>query len=167
MVRNVKHGKYISVLVLASITVLSACGGGGSSAFDPQNKAPLSGNWQFTTFQTDGTFLGGMQGGFLLQKNGSVSGQVAYSISSPSTTGGNPTLCNSGSATINGTISGQNVNLTAVAATQTFTLTGTLSSDGLTLNGTYSSTAGAGPARCASPADRSDACHSSGGIPRG
>ncbi len=86
----------------------------------------------------DGSFLGGLQGGFLLQNSGSVTGAAVYSVSLPLLA----FPCNSGSAPITGTISGQTVTLTAVAGTQTFTLTGMLSSDGSTMVGTYKSTAG-------------------------
>jgi len=122
--------------------MLSACGGGSAST-GPQPSGSLSGNWQFTMApQTDGnphdpTFTGGLLGGFLLQNNSSASGQTVYTVTS-STTG----VCNSGSAPVAVTISGQNVTLTEVAGTQTFTLTGTLSSDGSTMMGTYTSTAG-------------------------
>jgi hypothetical protein len=125
------------------IMTLSACGGGGASV-DPPPSAGLSGNWQFTmALQTDGTnpitFSGGLQGGFLLQNNNSITGQLVYSItSSISSTG----PCNSGSAPVTVMINGPNVTITEVAATQTFTLTGTLSSDGSTMMGTYNSTAG-------------------------
>jgi hypothetical protein len=100
----------------------------------------LSGNWQFTMAPPgDGSFLGGIEGGFLLQNNdGLVNGGATYAVSLP----GLLIPCNSGSATVTGTISGQTVNLTAVAGTQTFTLTGTLSLVGETMSGTYSSTAG-------------------------
>ncbi|MGA9354780.1 MAG: Ig-like domain repeat protein [Terriglobales bacterium] len=94
--------------------------------------------------QTDGnpadpTFVGGLQGGFFLQSNGSVTGQTVYSIASSTSITG---ACNSGSAPVTVTISGQNVTLTEVAGTQTFTLTGTLASNGSTMMGTYTSTAG-------------------------
>jgi hypothetical protein len=85
-----------------------------------------------------------MQGGFLLQNNGSPTGQIAYSIFLPPQAGGTPTLCSSGSATITGTFQGLTVTLTAIAGAQTFTLTGTLSSDGTTMAGTYNSTDGQG-----------------------
>lgn len=126
-------------LLLFGISLLSACGG-GSSTVNP-NGAPLSGNWQFT-FTANPSFLGGLQGGFLLQDKGSVNGAAVYSVSLPGTNGGVPTLCNSGSAQITGTISGQNVTLTAAAAGQIYTLTGGLSSDGTTITGTYTSTDG-------------------------
>lgn len=128
------------LVALASAALLSACGGGGSSSTSTTD-GPLSGNWQFTTFSTDGTFLGGLQGGFLLQKNGAVAGQMVYTISLPPSGGNvNPTLCSSGSAQVTGTVSGQSVSLTAVAGAQTFTFTGSLS--GSTMTGTYGSTAG-------------------------
>ena len=141
--------KGLLFLLLAGTIVLSACGGGTSG--DSQNSVSLSGNWQFTVANPpDGSFLGGLQGGFLLQNNGSVTGGAAYAVSLPQLS----TPCNSGSAAITGTISGQNVTLTAIAGTQTFTFTGTLSLDGSTvvdpgggtvqsvMVGTYSSTAG-------------------------
>jgi len=94
--------------------------------------------------QTDGnpgdpTFSGGLQGGFLLQSNGLVTGQTVYSVTSSTSQTG---ACNSGSAPISVMISGQDVTITEVAGTQTYTLTGTLSSDGSTMLGTYTSTAG-------------------------
>ncbi len=128
------------VLLLAGTTMLSACGGGTSGSAS-QIPATLSANWQFTVANpADGSFSGGLQGGFLVQKNGTVTGAVAYSVWLP--TKPNPTVCNSGSATINGTISGQSVTLTANAGSQTFAFTGTLSLDGLSVAGTYTSTAG-------------------------
>jgi hypothetical protein len=127
--------------LLGAVMVLSGCGGGSSQM---QTLPPLtSGNWQFNQANPpDQSFQGGLQGGFLSEKNGSLTGTVAYFVSLPSQTGGPATVCSTGSAPITGTISGQNVSLTAVAGTQTFTFTGTLSPDGLTLTGTYDSTAG-------------------------
>ena len=132
----------VATTAITIAMMLSACGGGSAST-GPQPSGSLSGNWQFTMApQTDGnphdpTFTGGLLGGFLLQNNSSASGQTVYTVTS-STTG----VCNSGSAPVAVTISGQNVTLTEVAGTQTFTLTGTLSSDGSTMMGTYTSTAG-------------------------
>jgi hypothetical protein len=132
-------------VLLASLMVLSACGGGGAST-QSQSNGSLAGNWQFTmTAPPDNSFQGGMQGGFLLLSKGSVTGGITYSVLlPPSQPGGVPTLCNSGSAPVTGSLNGQNVTLTAVAGTQTFTLTGTLSADGSTILGTYSSTDGQG-----------------------
>ena len=118
--------------------MLSACGGGNPSS-GSHNTLTLSSNWQFTMGPPpDGSFLGGLQGGFLLQNSGAVTGAATYSVSLPLLT----FPCNSGSGAITGTISGQTVTLTAVAGTQTFALTGMLSSDGSTMVGTYTSTAG-------------------------
>jgi hypothetical protein len=136
---GVGQRKCLLILLLAGVMTLSACGGGSNNS---QTVAPsLSGNWQFTMAAPgDGSFSGGLQGGFISQASGSsVTGAVAYSVALP---GSPPSVCNSGSAAVTGTISGQNVNLAAVAGTQTFTLTGTLSLDGSTIVGTYSSTAG-------------------------
>jgi hypothetical protein len=131
--------KSLALLLLAGTMMLSACGSGSSSSAS-QIPLTLAGNWQFTMAPpSDGSFLGGLQGGFLLQNNGSVTGAATYSVSLPNFL----IPCNTGSAAITGTISGQNIKtLVAVAGTQTFTLTGTLSLDGLTMAGTYHSTAG-------------------------
>ena len=124
---------------------LSACGGGGSGSGSAQQSGALSGNWQFTMApQTDGnpsdpTFTGGMLGGFLLDGNGSVTGQTVYSVTSSTSLTG---ACNSGSAPVSITVSGQDVTITQIAGTQTFTLKGTLSSDNSSMSGTYTSTAG-------------------------
>jgi hypothetical protein len=131
------------LFVLASLMVWSACGGNTSS--QSQNSAPIAGNWQFTmATPSDDSFQGGMQGGFLLQNNESVTGQLVYAISLPAQSGGSPTLCNAGSAAVTGTISGPDVTLTAVATPQTFTFTGSLSANGSTMMGTYTSTDGQG-----------------------
>jgi len=135
-----------SLLVLLSITLvgLSACGGGGSSSNGLQSAA-LSGNWQFAmTPPGDGSYVGGLQGGFLLQTSGSVSGSAVFSIALPQPPPSSPVVCSSGSAPITGTLSGQNITLTASAGNVTFTLTGTLSSNNSTMSGTYASTAGIG-----------------------
>jgi hypothetical protein len=132
------YEKILWILMLAGTLTLAACGGNSSA---PQNTGSLSGNWQFTVANpSDQSFIGGLQGGFLQQANGSVTGAAVYAISLPGQNGGNPTVCNSGSAPITGTITGQNVTLTAVAGTQTFTFTGTLSMDGSTMVGSYAST---------------------------
>jgi hypothetical protein len=109
----------------------------------------LSGNWQFTMTSSDPNYPSsaqyGLQGGFLLQNKGSVTGQAVYSIALDQTQNGLQVVCNSGSATITqGTISGQTVTLTVVAGTSsnntTFMLTGTLSStaNGLAISGVSS-----------------------------
>jgi hypothetical protein len=136
--------KVLWVFSLGGVLVLSACGGGKSTS-QSQNSGPLAGNWQFTMASpADNSFVGGMRGGFLQQNKGSMNGEVVYSIDLPQGSGVPPILCNSGSAPVTGTVSGQSVTLTAIAGTQTFTLTGTLSADGSTMMGTYASTDGKG-----------------------
>ena len=152
------RGKCIWVLFVAGL-LLSGCGGGSSSS-SAQNGGPLSGNWQFTLAPpADNSFVGtaspscptpsGMptplcSGGFLQQNNGAIKGGLGYSISLPPVDGGAPTICNSGSAPVAGTINGQTVTLSAVAGPQTFSLNGTLSADGSTMAGTYNTTDGKG-----------------------
>jgi hypothetical protein len=129
-------------LLLLGLVGLSGCGGNSGSGDGPP-ATQLSGNWQFTMqAPPDNSYVGGLQGGFVLQKGGAVTGAAVFSIALPQPPPTPPTVCSSGSATISGTISGQNVNLTAIAGNQTFTLTGALSSNNSTLTGTYSSTAG-------------------------
>ena len=132
------------ILAMALMTLLSCSGGSG---LDPsQGSGQLAGNWQFTmTPPADNSFLGGVQGGFLVQNNQSLSGQVTYAVYlPPASTGAAATLCNSGTASVTGNMSGGVVTLTVVAGPQTFTLAGTLSASGTTLIGTYSSTANKG-----------------------
>ncbi|MGB9489907.1 MAG: hypothetical protein WCA92_05510, partial [Terriglobales bacterium] len=127
--------------LLATAMMLSGCG--GASGGGSQQSATLSGNWQFAVAAPlDGSFSGGLQGGFLLQNSGSITGAAVYSVSAANIQPPLANPCNSGSASITGTITGQNVALTAVAGTQTFTFTGTLNSGGSTMSGTYASTAG-------------------------
>lgn len=137
--------KSLLLALLAAAMMLSACGGGTSGG--SQENVTLSGNWQFTMSpQIDSNgqaaFLGGLQGGFMVQNGGAATGAANYAVSLPQL----PYPCNSGSAAITGTVgSGQNVALTAIAGTQTFILTGTLSLDGSTMMGTYTSTGGTAP----------------------
>jgi hypothetical protein len=128
---------YLTALFLAGtlMITLSACGGGAS---DPPQSTSLAGNWQFSLTNTsDLTATSGLQGGFILQNNQSVSGGVVYINTLANSVQG---PCSSGSTPITGSINGQSVILTAVAGTQTFTLTGTVS--GSTMTGTYTATAG-------------------------
>ena len=137
------------LVILAGTLALSGCGSSNSSS-TAQYNATLAGNWQFTVASPpDGSFIGGLQGGFLQQSSGAVQGTAAYAVSLSQLL----IPCSTGSAMITGTVSGENVTLTAVAGTQTFTLTGTLSLNGTpvlgstafvgeTMSGTYSSTAG-------------------------
>ena len=137
--------KSLAMVMFAGMLVLSACGGGSSSSSQNAAASPLSGNWQFTlTAPQDNSFVGGVQGGFLLQNNGNVNGAVVYSVALPQPPPAPPVVCNSGSAPIIGTISGGSVTFTTTAGAQTFTLTGTLSGDGKTMSGSYTTTDGKG-----------------------
>ena len=138
------------VMLAAMMSALVGCGGSTSQT---SSSGQVSGNWQFAlTPPSDNSFSGGLQGGFLLQQGSSINGQVGFSISLPSSNGGAPVVCNSGTASVTGNLSGQTVNLTASIgtldqngnpATQTFTLSGQLSSNGSTIpTGSYSTTAG-------------------------
>ena len=149
------RGEYVKgllLLLLAGTMTLVACGSSGTSSGGSKIPITLSGNWQFTMAEQlnpdpNGlSFVGGLQGGFLLQNNSAVAGTATYSFSpAPSAIDPDPIVCNSGPAALTGTISGQSVSLTAVANNQTLlTLTGTLSPDGLTMAGSYTSTNGAG-----------------------
>ena len=152
--RGVKSGL---LFLWASLIVWSGCGGSSPSGNQLQASGQLAGNWQFTMASpSDGSFQGNpsspcatpttspvCSGGFLLtDNNGAVTGQITYAILLPGQNGGAPTLCNSGSAPVTGTVSDQDVTLTAVEGNQTFTLTGVLS--GNTMMGTYASTDGKG-----------------------
>jgi hypothetical protein len=152
------EGKSLLLLLLTSLIVLSGCGG-SSSSNQVQGSGQLTGNWQFSIASPpDGSFQGSASpsspcatpttsplcsGGFLLtDNNGAVTGQITYAIFLPAQSGGSPTICNSGSTPVTGTVSGQNVTLTAVEGKQTYTLSGVL--NGTTMMGTYTSTDGKG-----------------------
>jgi hypothetical protein len=136
-----------SILTISILTMLLAACSGKNTSSVSQPDAALQGNWQFTMApQTDGNpgdpaFSGGLLGGFLLETDGSITGQTVYSVTSSTAVPGIG-ACNSGSAPVNVTLNGQNVTIAETAGTQTFTLTGTLSSNGLQMTGTYQSTAG-------------------------
>ena len=126
-----------SLLVVAATLTAAGCAN-GSSHGGANSIATLSGNWQFTLQSpTDQSFVGGLQGGFLLQKSGSISGSAVYALSQLPQSGGTPVVCNGGSAPITGKMDGQNVTLTALAGSQTYVLTGALSADASTMTGTY------------------------------
>jgi hypothetical protein len=149
--------KSLLLFLVASLIVLSACGG-SSSSNQLQSSGQLAGNWQFSIASPpDGSFQGSpsspcatpttsplCSGGFLLtDNNGAVTGQITYAVFLPPGQGTSaPTLCNGGSTPVTGTVSGQNVTLTAVEGKQTYTLTGVL--NGTTMMGTYTSTDGKG-----------------------
>ncbi len=130
------RGKGLWILPLAAMllmTMLSACGSGAKPP------GPLLGNWQFSMDSpTDSSgntlFAGGLQGGFLQQQNGAVTGSVFYLVSQLSGGVWAPCANGTGTATIAGTISDYTVTL---SDGQNFNLTGTVSLDGSTMSGTY------------------------------
>jgi hypothetical protein len=129
----------MSATLLVTTMFLLACGSSNNLGNEQNSNQTLVGNWQFTMAPPpDGSFVGGLQGGFLLQANNAITGSAAYAVLLPLL----PYPCNSGSSQVSGTKSGQGVSLTAVAGSQTFTLNGTLSFDGSTIAGLYASTAG-------------------------
>jgi hypothetical protein len=135
-----------TTLLLAYTIMLSACG--GSSDSSTSQTSPLSGNWQFTMTSPDPNYPTGtqygLQGGFLVGSNGTVSGQALYSVAFDQLVNGLPVVCDGGSATLSGTVNGQTVTLTVVAGMETFQLTGTLSSNGSSIqNGQFTTTGGA------------------------
>jgi len=144
------------LLWLAMTLMFSACGGNSSSS-SSQQKVAMSGNWQFSMTPADPNYPAsaqyGLQGGFLLQANGKISGQVVYTIASNQLQNGLPVVCDSGSALVTGTVSGQNVTLSAAAGSQTFSLTGTLGSNGSITNGQFTTPGGiVAGAVCGAPA---------------
>jgi hypothetical protein len=145
-------GLCLFALVIVAFTT-SSCGG-GSSLGPPPSGPQVAGNWQFTLTTSGTSFAASpLEGGFLLEQNGSITGQIQVSILLPSTSGGANTNCNSGIATVTGTMSGQSVNLTAIIGSldqsgnptsQTVALSGgALSANNSSMqNGTYSITSG-------------------------
>src|SRR5271166_6619458 len=145
---------WILPLAAAMAMILSFSSCGGTSSGGQQATATLAGNWQFTMVNPDPNYpqptpgvpvLYGLQGGFLLQNNGVTTGQAVYSVEGQTKPNQQWDVCGSGTATVTAaSISGQTVNLTFVAGTQTYTLqNGTLSSDGSRIDGGYyTSTAG-------------------------
>lgn len=147
-------GLCLLLLIIVGVTTTSC--GGGSSIDAAQSSPQVGGNWQFA-MSTNGTSFSAspLHGGFLLQQNGSITGQIELLISLTSHNGGLPIICNGGTATVTGTLSGQSVNLTATYGaldsggspiSQTIRLSGgTLSADNSSIqNGAYSVTAGWG-----------------------
>ena len=138
-----RHTAVSLAFLCALMLLMLGCSSSRSSP--PAGTGQLAGNWQFAmTPPSDGSFLGGIQGGFLLQNGTTVTGAVVYSVQLPGQNGGAPTICSSGSGPVTGSIQGQNVALTVTAGPQTFTLNGGLSTSGSTIIGTYTSTDGQG-----------------------
>ena len=123
---------FAAALFIAGILTLASCGRGSSGPVNNPIPLALTGNWQFTVSDpSDGSFTGGIQGGFLVQAGTSATGGATYSVALPG-----PTVCSSGSANVTATLNGQDVTLTAIAGTETFSFAGTMSIDGATMGGT-------------------------------
>ena len=131
-------------LIVVCTLVLSACG--GSSKTSSSTAGTFSGNWRFAMTSPDPNYPAGtqygLQGGFIVQGSGTVSGQALYSVAFDQIVNGLPVVCDSGAATISGTISGGTVTFTAVTGVETFQLTGTLSADGSSITNGQFTTAG-------------------------
>ena len=138
---SVEYFAYL--LLVASAILFFSCGGTTPSSSQPNTS--FSGNWQFSMTNPDTSYpletAYGLQGGFVIQENGSVKGEVVYSISGTSQVNGSWTVCDSGGASINGTVNGQTLSFTATAGSQTFTFQGTLSS-AQAAGGTFSTSGG-------------------------
>src|SRR5580658_9529003 len=75
-------GLCLFVLIIVVFTTLSC--GGGSSLAPSQSGQQVVGNWQFTLTTTGTSFAASpLEGGFLLQQNGSITGQIEFSILLP------------------------------------------------------------------------------------
>src|SRR5277367_4488417 len=74
----------LCILLFATLIItLSSCGGGGGSSA-AQDPPQIAGNWQFTMTTDGDSFIDSpLQGGFLLQKNGAITGQIGFSIVLP------------------------------------------------------------------------------------
>ncbi|MGA7078308.1 MAG: hypothetical protein WBQ43_03860 [Terriglobales bacterium] len=134
-----------TIIIIAIALTLAACGGSTSGGSQPSGT--LSGDWQFTTWANPAGQSGGLEGGFLLESNGSVTGQFVYSVTS---SGYDLGPCNAGTATITSESGSGPLTVAAGAQSptpsgqgQTYTLTinPALSSNGL-IGGTYTATAG-------------------------
>lgn len=133
------------LLAVCALALLSACGGSGSGT--QSGSGEISGNWQFNMSNPDPSYPAppaqyGLQGGFLLQNGSSVTGQAVYSISGVTLANNQYAVCDSGTAQITGSISGQTVMLTAAAASQTISVQGTLGSDGSISEATFTTPGG-------------------------
>src|SRR5262245_60771718 len=114
-------------LALSSLTLLSACGGGGSPKADVTGaNVNIGGNWQMQLQQVSPPSPAiKTEAGFLMQSGDSLSGSVLLSAD---------TLC-PGLGALQGKVSGSNVAITVTQIAQTVTLTGTASPDGSTMSG--------------------------------
>lgn len=131
--------QFAMIALLLATVCITGCGTTVSAPPSSVVTPSLNGNWQFLMAPpSDGSFSGGLEGGFLTQSGMSGSGSINYAVTVPP----NATPCNSGAATVTGTVNGENVSLTVTAGSQVFTLAGAISFDGTSMTGTYTSSAG-------------------------
>src|SRR5262249_37081581 len=92
---------------LGCLLFLVGCASTSPNSQSGDPPSPLAGNWKFAmAAPSDGSFLGGLQGGFLSRNGKNVNGSSVYAMWVESSQ-----FCSSGSAPITGMIEGQNVKL--------------------------------------------------------
>jgi hypothetical protein len=114
----------VAIPVLPCILVVLSCGGTNSKNIDA---GLLSGNWQIGLQPTPPATSTPTESGFLLQTGSSLSGEFLFA---------GLTQC-TGLGSAEGTLTGNNVEITLTQSGQTVNLTGTAASDGSTMGGTY------------------------------
>lgn len=111
-------------LLLALPLLMTACGGGSSSA--GSQSGSISGNWQMSLQKNQSKLKPKTQSGFLVQSNNAVTGDLLFT--------GIP--C-SGVGTVTGSVTGANVSLVVDPVGITVNLTGAVSSDQTSMSGNY------------------------------
>ena len=114
----------LAIPVLPCIVIALSCGGGNSKNVDA---GLLSGNWQMALQPSPPAASTPSESGFLLQIGNSLTGHFVFA---------GPTQC-AGLGSAQGTLTGNDVEITLTQTGQTVTLTGTAASDGSTMGGTY------------------------------
>jgi hypothetical protein len=127
-VRNTRFLRIGSVLCLACLLIVPACGGGQSNSTNASQT--LSGNWQMTLTQAEppGESQVQTESGFLTQSGNALAGSVVLS---------GATLC-PGLGAASGTVNSSSVVFTVDQIAQSLTLTGSATSDGTSIAGEYS-----------------------------
>jgi hypothetical protein len=113
-------------LLLASLLVSTACGGGSASSTSSPSVTPIAGNWQMTLQETGKMNSSGTVSGFLGGTNDALTGSAAYTA----------TTC-AGVGTVTGSVNGSDVTLSVSPTGLNISLTGTLGSDRSSMSGDY------------------------------